>query len=296
MELQHLRSFIEAAEQGRVSVTVQRQLRVAKSSLSRHILELEKEVGTVLLSRTNGGVELTDAGTTFLSFARSALLQADAAIGIARRATSSGNKKFALGLLDGYRDEWLREIIKRLQDQLPTLELAITSQASSAMAQDLRRGMLHAALMYREEGCDDLEYIALQQEPLVAVMTKDHRLARRATLDLKELAPELSSLASITAQALQAAIERGGELSGYQPNSINWVVDFAMALAKAESGKAVTLLPAHMAESLGDEWVSRTVEGAALMFDVVIGYKGADASSTWSTALARLQEDSGLLS
>jgi DNA-binding transcriptional LysR family regulator len=68
MEIEELRTFVEVADAGGVSLAA-RRLGVAKSIVSRRLLRLEAELGIQLLSRNTRGSALTEAGTTFRDYA-----------------------------------------------------------------------------------------------------------------------------------------------------------------------------------------------------------------------------------
>jgi LysR family hca operon transcriptional activator len=140
MELRHLRYFIAVAEEGSLTVAAERRLHTAQPSLSRQIRDLEHEVGVELLVRSARGVELTDSGRAFLDHARLALMQVEAAIEAARRAAHPGKPTFALGFLTGQEVDWLPEVMRILGDELPNIEVSISSQYSPELAQGLLRG------------------------------------------------------------------------------------------------------------------------------------------------------------
>src|SRR5207249_10931892 len=91
---------------------------------------LEYEVGAQLLIRSARGIELTAAGRVFLDHARLALAQVDAAGEAARRAAQPAKASFALGFLTGHELDWLPEAIRPLRDELPNVELTISSHYS----------------------------------------------------------------------------------------------------------------------------------------------------------------------
>lgn len=187
MELRHLRYFIAVAEEGSLTVAAEKRLHTAQPSLSRQIRDLEYEVGVPLFARSVHGVELTAAGRAFLDHARLALTQADAAIEAARRAGRPEKSRFALGFLTGQEIDWLPEAMRVLRDELPNIDVTVTSDFSPALADGLRRGSLDLAFMRREASSAELVYKTVIEEALVAVLPSDHRLAKLDRIDLAKL-------------------------------------------------------------------------------------------------------------
>src|SRR6476646_4137371 len=179
MELRHLRYFVAVAEEGSLTVAAERRLHTAQPSLSRQMRDLEYEVGTQLMVRSARGIELTAAGRVFLDHARLALIQVEAAREAARRAAEPAKPSFALGFLTGQEMDWLPEAMRILHDELPSIDVTVSSQYSPALADALVRGRLDLAFMRREAGAPDLEYRQVVREPIVAVMPSDHPLARQ---------------------------------------------------------------------------------------------------------------------
>src|SRR5881628_2314116 len=142
MELRHLRYFIAVAEEGSLTLAAEKRLHTAQPSLSRQIRDLEYEVGVQLMSRSVHGIELTAAGRAFLDHARLALTQAEAAAEAARRAAQPAKPTFAMGFLTGQEMDWLPEAIRLLRDELPTIEITVSSQYSPDLADALVRGTL----------------------------------------------------------------------------------------------------------------------------------------------------------
>src|SRR2546425_7632926 len=89
--------------------------------------------------RSARGVELTAAGRVFLGHARLALAQVEAAGEAARRAAQPAKPSFALGFLTGHEIDWLPEAIRLLRDELPNIEITISSQYSPDLAGALVR-------------------------------------------------------------------------------------------------------------------------------------------------------------
>src|SRR6201996_4997846 len=181
MELRHLRYFVAVAETGSLTAAAERRLHTSQPSLSRQIRELEGQVGAELLLRSARGVELTPAGKAFIDHARLALAQVDAAVEAARRAASPAKQVFALGFLTGQEMTWLPRAMQVLRDELPNIDVTVSSGYSPDLADAVARGKLDLAFVRREPGLD-LEYRVVYREKLVVLMPAGHRLARRKTV------------------------------------------------------------------------------------------------------------------
>ncbi|CAH2811252.1 MAG: Transcriptional regulator, LysR family [uncultured Caballeronia sp.] len=151
MELRHLQYFIAIAETGSLTVAAERRLHTSQpSSLSRQIRDLEDEVGAELFNRSARGVELTPVGKAFLDHARLVLTQVDAAIEAARRAAQPAKQVFALGFLTGQEMTWLPRTMQVLRDELPNIDVTVSSHYSPDLADARARGKLDLAFLRAE--------------------------------------------------------------------------------------------------------------------------------------------------
>src|SRR6202795_1961708 len=181
MELRHLRYFIAVAEAGSLTVAA-RKLHTSQPSLSRQIRDLEDDVGTQLLTRRARGIELTLAGRAFLEHARVALAQVEAATEAARRVAHPAKPCFSMGFLTGHELTWMPEALRILRDELPNIDVMISSQYSPQLADAILKGNVDAAFLRREQGLPEFAFRPLVKEPLVVVLPSDHRLAARKAI------------------------------------------------------------------------------------------------------------------
>ena len=288
MELRHLRFFVAVAEEGSLTTAAGKRLHTAQPSLSRQIRDLEYEVGAQLLTRSARGVELTPAGRAFLDHARLALAQVEAAGTAARRASQPAKASFALGFLTGQEMDWLPEVMRTLRDELPSLDVTVSSHYSPDLADGLMRGKLDLAFMRREANMPDLEYRLVVREPIVAVMPSDHRLAQQKSVTFQEIAREPFIHMSTTAPVFRQVIEDYFREHGLAVKSGQHIDNLGMAMSLVASTRSLTLLPAYAKNFLTWSVTSRPIAGGGPAIDLVIGYHKANRSQVLKLFLSRV--------
>jgi LysR family transcriptional regulator, hca operon transcriptional activator len=288
MELRHIRYFVAVAEEGSLTVAAERRLHTSQPSLSRQIRDLELEVGVPLLTRSVHGVELTAAGKAFLDHARLVLTQVEAAREAARRAAHPEKPGFALGFLTGQEMDWLPEAMHILRDELPHIEVTVTSEYSPVLADALTRGRLDLAFMRREANAPDLLFRTVTQEALMVVLPSDHRLAPRGSIELREIADEPFVTVSNTAPALRMVIDDYVRQSRIAITPAHEADNLAMAISLVASRRGFALLPRYAQNFLPWSVVSRPIKGKAPHIDLVVGYHKANASPILKLFLSKL--------
>jgi LysR family transcriptional regulator, hca operon transcriptional activator len=290
MELRHLRYFVAVAEEKSITVAAKRRLRTAQPSLSRQLRELETEVGATLMTRSASGIELTAAGRAFLDHARLALAQVEAAAAAARRAAHPEERTLALGFLSGCEPQWLPGVMHVLREELPRIEVSISSKHSPQLAEGLATGKLDAAFLRPEARYPDLVYKLLVREPLIVVLPSDHRLASRAAIDLKDLAGETFIGMADQAPVLRSIIEDYIRRSGVDLQPAHRVEYLSMAISLVASTRGVALLPDFARNFLTLSVIARPLAGEAPSIDLVLGYHKANNAPLLKTFLSGVDD------
>jgi len=290
MELRHLRYFVAVAEEGSLTLAAEKRLHTAQPSLSRQIRDLEYEVGVQLMSRSVHGIELTAAGRAFLDHARLALTQAEAAGEAARRAAQPIKPTFAMGFLTGQEVNWLPHVTSFLRDELLNVEIRVSSDRSTMLADDLQRGKLDIAFLRRQQQAD-LEYKFVAKEPLVVILPSDHPLAERDAIDPHDLVGETFIGISRVPCVLRVVIDDYLQRSGIEivPH-LDGIDNFAMAISLVASTRSVALLPASTQNFLKWSVISRPLKGEAPTIDLAVGYHKANTSPILRTFLSRIDD------
>jgi LysR family hca operon transcriptional activator len=290
MELRHLRYFVAVAEAGSLTVAAERILHTSQPSLSRQIRDLEDEVGARLLTRRARGIELTPAGRAFLDHARLVLSQVEAASEAARRVAHPGKPCFSMGFLTGHELTWMPEALRILRNELPNIDVMISSQYSPLLADGLSKGKIDAAVLRRERGVPELAFRLLVKEPLLVVLPSDHRLAALKAISPRDLVGETFVTVSDTAPVLRVVIDNYLKRSGINITPAHEADHLAMGMSLIASTRGVGLLPAYALNFLPSSVTSRPLKGDTPTVELVLGYRKSNESPILKLLLSRLDE------
>src|ERR1700730_9324341 len=263
MELRHLRYFVAVVDAGSLTVAAARPLHTSQPSLSRQIRDLEDDVGTQLLTRSARGIEVTPAGRAFLDHARLVLSQVEAAPEAARRVAHPAKPCFTMGFLTGHELTWMPEAIKILRDELPNIDVMISSQYSPLLADGLSKGKIDAAFLRREQGAPDLAFRLLVKEPLVVVLPSSHRLAALKAISPQDLMGETFVTVSHNAPVLPGIIYTNRKRAGIKITPAHETDHVTMSMSLIVSTRGVGLLPAYAQNFLPASVTSSTFVGGS---------------------------------
>jgi LysR family hca operon transcriptional activator len=250
--------------------------------------DLEREVGVQLLVRSPHGAELTAAGRAFLDHARLSLSQAEAAAEAARRAALPSKPIFSIGFLTGQEVDWLPHAPGVLQDELPNIEIKVSSGFSTNLADDLERGKLDVAFLRREPK-PDLDYKLIKKERLVMITQKGHPLAKKKTIDPRDLPKSTFIGISEVAPVLRAAIQGYLKRSKVDVVPTVEVDNFSMAISLVASINGVAMLPESIDGYLPPQMTSRAMRGDKPTVDLMLGYHRANTSPILKSFLSKIE-------
>jgi len=290
MELRHVRYFVAVAEAGSLTVAAEQKLHTSQPSLSRQIRDLEDEVGAKLLTRKARGIDLTPAGRAFLDHARVVLAQVEAAAEAARRVARPAKPCFAMGFLTGHELTWMPEALRILRDELPNIDVLISSQYSPLLADDLSKGKIDAAFLRREKGMPGLAFRLLVKEPLLVILPRDHHLAALKSINPGDLMGETFVTVSHTAPVLRAVIDDYLKRSGINITPAHQADHVTMGISLIISTRGVGLLPAYAQNLLPSSVTSRPLKGIAPTVDLVLGYRKSNQSPILKLLLSKLDK------
>jgi len=188
MELRHFYSFIAVAEELNFTKAAKR-LQIAQPPVSRHIHDLETELGVQLFERNSSRVFLTDAGRSFLNEVRVALQHVSQAVEAARQVGRGGAGTVRLGIAKGLGDVVARVMNEYLR-VAPRVEIDVRDIPSGFQAEALIDRKIDIGFMRPPIDAAQLVSASLFQEPFSVVLRRASPLAKRKALHLHDLANE----------------------------------------------------------------------------------------------------------
>lgn len=248
MDLRRLRTFVTVADLGSVSKAAVR-LRIAQPALSRHLSELEHELGLKLFDRVGRRLMLTGEGEELLNDCRDLLGQAsalDARAALLRRG-DSGVLKVAASpqFIDGI----LSAFLPRYRARYPEVEVRlIEAMGGTTVMEMLGRGEVHLGqnLMQAAQPDDD----RFASHPLTAVETlaashPSHKLGRNGAIEIDQLA-SLPLLVLDRAFIFRRTFDAACRLAGLEPEIRFESRGPHTLLAMAESDNGIAIVPSSL--------------------------------------------------
>lgn len=188
MELRHLHSFIAVAEELNFTKAA-RRLQIAQPPVSRHIRDLESELGVKLFERNSSRVFLTDAGRGFLNEIRVVLQHVSQAVEAARQAGTGGSGTVRLAIGKGLGDA-VGKIVNEYLRLFPKVEIDVRDIASGFQTEAFLDRKVDIGFMRSPIDAPQLASAPLFQEPFSVVLRKSSPLANRRALRLHHLVSE----------------------------------------------------------------------------------------------------------
>lgn len=197
MNLLYLKYAAEVAETSSMTKAAE-NLFTSQPNLSRAIRELENLLGIKIFRRTSKGIFPTPQGEEFLGYARKILAQVDAVEAMYRNEKKRA-QKFSISVpRASYISCAFTEFIKKIDDGLSTeifyKETNSMRAISNIINADYKLGILRYQSTYDRYFKDMLEEKGLASEIIwefhyVLLMSKDHPLAKKPGITIKDLTP-----------------------------------------------------------------------------------------------------------
>ncbi|MEJ3749491.1 LysR substrate-binding domain-containing protein [Actinomycetes bacterium KLBMP 9797] len=244
MWVQWFEVFRAVARHGSITGAA-RALRYTQSAVSRQIAALEAETGARLFDRLPRGVTLTEEGRCLLAHADAVLDR----LATARRDLAVlrglGAGRLRVGAFPTAVAALVPRALAAFRDAHPGVSLSLVEGRTPELLDRLTAGDADVAVVSAppDRPLDESRFVLrhLLDERLLVAVPRTHRLARRRTVRLADLADESFVVGSATAEdtLLRATLP-----AGFQPRIDLVAAEWTGKLGCVAAGLGVALVPA----------------------------------------------------
>jgi DNA-binding transcriptional LysR family regulator len=289
LNLKHLQYFIAVAEEGHVTRAAER-LGMQQPPLSQLIKAMERELDAQLLRRRARGVELTDAGRTFLDNARTILTQLEHTYETTRRTARGEQGRIRVGYtIQVAVHPLFPRVIREFREAFPLVSVTLAHGPPDVLVEHMQNDQIDAVFaMAAIANPEGVVVEALLREAMVVALPSGHALARRkngrdTALSLKALASETFILigpppSASPMQRSAAAEVAACQAAGFSPRIGHFVANNISRLALVAAGLGVALVAASMQRMNIEGVVFRRLKGAPLKATLNLESRRGDTS------------------
>jgi molybdate transport repressor ModE-like protein len=295
LDVRRLRVLREVALRGSFSAAAE-ALTYSQSAVSQQIAALEREAGTRLVERNGRGIRLTDAGLALVRRADAILVELAAADAELQAIAGLRGGRVRVSTFASAATALLPAAVTAFRAAHPAVQVELSLvEATEEAIGGLRTGRADLVLVARPAGeppADQVEAHRLLEDPMLAVLPGGHRLARRRTLRLDDLAGEPWVLGGGPGCSDRATILRACHAAGFEPRvTVDFPTDdYNATQGMVAAGAGVTLLPRLALAVPRDDLAVRPLAGAGPSREVVAAIRRGDQAPA---TLAMLEEVCG---
>lgn len=243
-----------------------------QSSISQMIASLEKELAMKLLTRSRTGIKLTIEGAQLYPFIERSIFQYRAMQEKANEIKGLETGIIRVGTISSITCHWMPGLMKGFQNLYPHVQFLFHQGDYTLIPEWIKTGAVDFGFV-TPAAVTDLNTIPIKNGEMLAVLPKDHPLAKSKSIPIKELTKDSFILLeeghfSEPINAFHAA--------GLEPNIKYTVHDDYAIMTMVEAGLGVSILAELMLRRTNFDIVCRPVE-PPIYRSLAIGYKDKDS-------------------
>lgn len=236
-----IRSFLAVANHGGFRKAAE-NLHLSQPALSAHVRDLETSLGVPLFHRTTRSVRLTNEGENFRVRAKRAIDELEAGVLELRDQAALQRGRVVIACVPTLASYVLPPVLLAFRKKYPGVAIRILDEG----ARDLYRRVLNReadiGIGPRPNRVQDLKFQSMVHDRFVAVCSRDHALANRREVRLREL--ERYSILTLTdGSNVRTVLEDAFKKQGRHFEPAFELINHYTMGAMVESGLGITVLP-----------------------------------------------------
>jgi len=247
--------FLQVLEEGSLTRAAQ-SLGMTQSGVSHALSALEEELGLTLLRRSRSGIALTAEGQQLLPAIREIAQATDRLHRLAESLQAQEGGTIRVGTFTSVAVHWLPGILKEFQEAYPRAEIQMLNGDYGDVRRWLESGEIDVGFLPLPVP-GKARCIPLWRDPLLAILPKAHRFARRQRYPLREIEGE--AFISLLESSDQDA-RRAMEAAGVKPQVRFSTKDDYAIIAMVEKGLGMSILPSLLLEGHREDVLAMELE------------------------------------
>lgn len=218
---------------------------IAQTTMSRQIALLEEQLGFELFERDTTKVVLTQAGEVYLEDVKLLLKEYDNAVKRAAIVAGKQNGILRAGHSADLGQKYLGKALNIFQEKNAEVEIQLSQFSQNELLRKLSEGKLDVIAVFEPGliGLKNIDAIRICEFGIIIGVSKNHRFAKRKSVDSIELAQEtICSVMKRNAPYLYEFSLESCRKDGYEPRFLE-VDSFDNQKLAAQLGKAVAFFP-----------------------------------------------------
>lgn len=187
MELRTLRYFLAAAQEENMTRAAE-LLHITQPTLSRQMMDLEKELGTTLMLRGKNGLTLTDDGIFFRQRAEEIIELANRLEHVFAEKNTDISGVISIGATESVGSRLFAKMVKQFSDKYPLVRFDLYNEMADDIKDRMDKGLIDVGLLLEPIDTSKYDFLRLsQKETWGVLMRDDHPLSGRESIRLDEI-------------------------------------------------------------------------------------------------------------
>lgn len=187
MNLLHLYYFCKLVELQHY-IRAAAELYISQPSLSGAIASLESELGISLFQKRGRNIYLTKYGKEFYGYVHEALQTLDTGIAIAKEHAGELSGTIEIGSISTIQSDYLPLVISAFREIYPQIHFRVYEGQTNSVCQGVLNDTYDVGFCTYMEDQNDLFFVPIMAQPIVAVVKQGHPLAELGSVTLSQLA------------------------------------------------------------------------------------------------------------
>jgi len=184
--IKQLSAFVAVAQSQSFAEACER-IHLSQPALSIAIKNLEDSLGGPLFMRSTRAVSLTPEGERLLPMAKRLLADWDQALGDIGDLFALAKGRLSIAAMPSFAEARLPEVLADFRKRHPNINITLNDVLNESVVEMTRAGRVELGICFRPALNEDLEFIELFNDEMVALLPRAHKLSRLRRISWPQL-------------------------------------------------------------------------------------------------------------